>query len=112
LGAVKSAGLQFFFTDGHARSRTSTAYANEADLQKLDWEAIYASNWKSDESDLRRKEKKQSEFFVKGHVPFSCMEHIGVFNKTAEQKVLYLFNSHSINTPIKISPQRLYYDHL
>jgi hypothetical protein len=112
LGAVKSAGLQFFFTDGHARSKTSTAYTDEADLKKLDWNAIYATNWKSDELDLRRKEKKQSEFFVKSHVPFSCMEHIGVFNKTAEQKVLYLFNSHSINTPIKISPQRLYYDHL
>ena len=102
----------FFFTDGHDRSRTSTAYTDEADLQKLDWDAIYATNWKSDESDLRRKEKKQSEFFVKSHMPFSCMEHIGVFNKTAEQKVLYLFNSHSINTPIKISPERLYYDHL
>ena len=112
LGMVKSAGVPFFFTDGHARSMTSTAYTDEADLQKLDWDAIYARTWKSDESDLRRKEKKQSELFVKGHFPFSCIEHIGVFNKNAEQKVLYLFNTHSINTPIRISPQKLYYDHL
>lgn len=112
LDVIKSAGLEFFFTDGHARSRTSTAYSDEANLQKLDWEAIYATNWKSDESDLRRKEKKQSELFVKGHVPFACIEHIGVFNKNAEQKVVYLFKRHSINTPIRISPQRLYYDRL
>jgi hypothetical protein len=112
LDKVKLAGLQFFFTDGHARSKTSTVYTDQADLERLDWDAIYATNWKSDESDLRRKEKKQSEFFVKSHVPYGCIEYIGVFNKNAEQNVLYLFNSHSINTPIKISPQRLYYDHL
>jgi hypothetical protein len=112
LAVIKSAGLHYFFIDGHARSRTSTAYTVEADLQKLDWDAIYATNWRSDDSDLRRKEKKQSKLLVKGYVPFSCIEHLGVFNKNAEQKVVYLFNSHSINIPIKISPQKLYYDHL
>jgi hypothetical protein len=112
LDVIKLAGLEFFFTDGHARSKTSTAYTDEADLQKLDWDAIYATSWKSDELDLRRKEKKQSEFFVKSHVAFSCIEHIGVFSKDAVQKVLYLFNSHSIKTPVRVSPKQLYYDHL
>jgi len=112
LDKVKSAGLKYFFTDGHARSKTSTAYTNDEDLQKLDWDAIYASNWKSDEFDLRRKEKKQSEFFVKNYVPFHCIEHIGVYNKDAEQKVLSLLSAHQIIVPIRVSPQKLYYDHL
>lgn len=112
LDKIKAADLKYFFTDGHARSRTSTAYTDDPDLDKLDWNAIYATNWKSDEVDLRRKEKKQSELFVKDHVPFSCVEHIGVFNRNAEQKVLSLLSTQQINIPIRISPQKLYYDHL
>jgi hypothetical protein len=112
LNLIKSAGLEYFFTDGHARSRTSTAYTNDADLEKLDWDVIYSSIWKSDESDLRRKEKKQSEFFVKKYVPFDCIQHIGVYNKNAEQKVLSLSRTHQIVVPVRISPQKLYYDHL
>lgn len=73
LDQIKSSSLEYFFTDGHARSRTSTAYTNESDLSKLDWDVIYSASWKSDESDLRRKDKK--------HVPISCIRYIGVHNK-------------------------------
>ena len=112
LSRIRSSGLEYFFTDGHARSKTSLAYTEDADLDKLDWDAINSSNWKSDETDLRRKEKKQSEFLVKGHVPISCIQYIGVYNKIAEQKVLSLLDIHQIMIPVRISPQKLYYDHL
>lgn len=59
--------LIFFFSDGHARSRTSKKYTSIHNLVKLDWDAIYAKNWKEDVSDFRRKEKKQAEFFVTKH---------------------------------------------
>jgi hypothetical protein len=88
LDQIKLAGLEYFFTDGHARSRTSTVYTSDSDLDKLDWAVIRSSNWKSDESDLRRKEKKQSEFLIKGHLPVKCIQYIGVYNKSAEQKIL------------------------
>lgn len=112
LDQIKSAGLEYFFTDGHARSRTSTPYTDDTDLEKLDWDVIYATNWKSDESDLRRKEKKQSEFFVKWHVPCQCIQHIAVYNKSAEHKVLSLLNAYQLVIPVRISPQKLYYDRL
>jgi len=112
LNEIKSAKLKYFFTDGHARSKTSTAYTNDSDLERLDWNVIYSSTWRSDESDLRRKEKKQSELFVKEYVPFHCVQHIGVYNKLAEQKVLSLLSTHHIEVPVRISPQKLYYDHL
>lgn len=112
LNHVKSIGLQYFFTDGHARSKTSIAYTLDADLEKLDWTAINSTNWKSDETDLRRKEKKQSEFLIKTHVPIKCIKYIGVYNKDAEQKVLSLLDIHKVVIPVRISPQKLYYDHL
>jgi hypothetical protein len=112
LNAIKGVGLEYFFTDGHARSRTSSRYTADQDFQKLDWGAIYSTDWRSTESDLRRKEKKQSEFFVKGHIPFSCVEYIGVYNITANQKVLHLLNAHHMTVPVRVTPQKLFYDHL
>ncbi len=109
---IKEHKLEYFYTDGHARSSTSIAYTTDADFEKLDWNAIYAANWRSDETDLRRKEKKQSEFLVKHHVPVSCIQYISVYNKTAEQKVLALLEKQQIKIPVRISPQKLYYDHL
>ena len=112
VGKIKEHHLACFFTDGHARSSTSTPYTNDADFEKLDWDAIRATKWISDETDLRRKEKKQSEFLVKNHVPISCIQYIGVYNKTAEQKVLALLDKCKTIIPVSISPNKLYYDHL
>ena len=109
---IKEHQLEYFYTDGHARSLTSMPYTNDDGFQKLDWDAIYSVNWRSDETDLRRKEKKQSEFLIKNHVPVSCIEYISVYNKAAEQKVVALLTKQELKIPVRISPQKLYYDHL
>lgn len=109
---IKQYELIYFFTDGHARSLTSTFYNTDADFTQLDWDAIKATYWKSDETDLRRKEKKQSEFFIKHHVPIGCIQYIGVYNKQAEQNVLILLTNNQLSIPVRISPKQLYYDHL
>jgi len=109
---IKANNLQYFFTDGHARSETSTYFNSEDDFDKLDWDTIYSTYWKSDETDLRRKEKKQSELLIKTHVPVSCIEHIGVYNELANRKVLDLLAETKLNINIRTSPQKLYYDNL
>ncbi len=112
LPVIKQHGLEYFFTDGHARSSTSIKYINDADFDKLDWDTIYATYWKSDEEDLRRKEKKQSELLVKQFVPFSCIQYLGVYNKKAEGKVVALLSQVQQSIPIRINLQKLYYDNL
>jgi hypothetical protein len=107
---VETHGLSFFFTDGHARSGTSTYYNSRNDFDKLDWDTIYNTYWKSDETDLRRKEKKQAEFLIKTYVPITAIEHIGVFNESAKQNVLNLLAQTNLNINIRLSPQKLYYD--
>lgn len=109
---IKSHNLLYFFTDGNARSETTTAYVLESDFAKLDWDTIYSIYWKSDETDLLRKQKKQSELLIKDHLPISCIEYIGVFNNTAKQNVLHLLEKLDLNIPIKVSPTSLYYDNL
>jgi hypothetical protein len=109
---VKSHNLTYFFTDGNARSETTTTYVSESDFSLLDWDTIYGTYWKSDETDLLRKQKKQSELLIKDHLPVSCIDYIGVFNNTAKQNVLHLLKELNLNIPIKVSPAKLYYDNL
>lgn len=109
---VKEEGLEFFFSDGHARSDTSTKYNHEKSFVKLDWDAIYATKWKSDASDLRRQMKKQSEFLVREHLPIGCVEYFGVFNATAHKKVVALLKTAGLTIEVRIEPKSLYYDHL
>jgi hypothetical protein len=109
---VKLHQLEYFFTDGNARSETANKYNNEHNFQSLDWTTIYGTYWKSDETDLLRKQKKQSEFLVKNYVPITCIEYIGVYNDVAKQNILHLLINSNLNIPVKVSPAKLYYDNL
>lgn len=109
LDMVKEFKLPYFFADGHARSRTSTFYNTEQGFDQLDWDTIYGRYWRSDETDLRRKEKKQAEFLVKGYMPWNCIEYIGVFNDLARQRVEEVLQKNKASCEIKVSPEKLYY---
>jgi hypothetical protein len=109
---IKQHGLSYFFSDGHVRSKTSSTYADDEDFDKLDWDVIYATHWQPDETDLKRKQKKQAEFLVRHAVPLSCIQYIGVFNQKAENTVVNLLKKHHLQVPVRVSAKKLYYDHL
>lgn len=109
---IKQHKLSYFFTDGNARSETTSFFTYDNDFANIDWVAVYSTYWKSDETDLLRKQKKQSEFLIKEYVPVSCFDYIGVYNDNARQKVLDLLVDLEITLPIKVSPHKLYYDNL
>ncbi|MBI1769497.1 MAG: DUF4433 domain-containing protein [Bacteroidetes bacterium] len=109
---IREHELEFFFSDGHARSDTSTKYNQKKHFPKLDWDAIYATQWRSDARDLRRQMKKQSEFLVKKHVPVACFEYLGVYDAAAHKKVLALVDSVGLTLEVRIDPKTLYYDFL
>lgn len=114
LEEIKKARCKWFFTNGHAYSKYKTNYmfTDEADLDKLDWEAIYAEEWKNTETQLDRKDKKQSELLVKEHVPVQCICYIGVYNDKAKQTVTSIIDGAGLEIEVRQSPKKLYYDHL
>ena len=112
VAKIKEHSLEYFFTDGHARSMTSTKYTKDEDFDKLDWDTIAGTYWKSDDTDLRRKEKKQSELLVKTNMPTACIQYIGVRSNTVREKVLTLLAKMGLKIPVRVSPQKLYYDHV
>jgi hypothetical protein len=112
LDKIKECDLQYFFADGHVRSYTSTSYNDDKHLEHLEWNVFQATYWKSDDSDLRRQEKKQAELLVKDHVPLNAIELFCVFNEKAQQILQSFLLEEKKSFDVKISPHKLYYDHL
>ena len=104
-------GLGWFFTDGHARHGMTKFYTSEAGFDELDWEAVYAVNWKNTDIDPDRQRKKQAEYMVKTAVPLSCIKFILVFETQCQQKIENLQIELNRDIPVRVSKQA-YYDRL
>jgi hypothetical protein len=112
LDKIKEYDLPYFFTDGHIRSCTSTSYNDDRYLEILDWDTFKTTYWKSDDTDLRRQEKKQAELLVKHHVPVNAIELFCVYNEKAQQILRTYLAEEKQSFDVKTSPHKLYYDHL
>lgn len=78
---IEKAGLQYIFTDGHAKIQFSKFFNNRNDLLKLDWNVINDNKWNNTDLDPDRKRRKQAEFLVYESLPLECLEGIAVYNE-------------------------------
>ncbi len=109
-GCIVQHALGWFFTDGHARHGMTRFYTDESGFNELDWENIYATNWRNTEDDPDRQRKKKAEYMVKGHVPVGCFAYFLTFDENCKQKVESLQTGAQTTIPVKVS-NRAYYDH-
>lgn len=68
--------IAWAITDGNAGAHV-TQFSNDlADLDRLNWEAIHARDWR----DAKIKEQKQAEFLLRDWFPWELVECVGVQN--------------------------------
>lgn len=84
---VEQSKAGFVFSDGHGIAAYTTWYADLADLNKIDWKAVYAARWKDDVEDMDRQRRKQAEFLVLRFCDWSLINEIGVVNDRMKAKV-------------------------
>jgi hypothetical protein len=80
---VAAADLPFVFSDGHGLARFTAWYDQLSDLDKVDWEATYATRWNDAPEDMDRQRRKQAEFLVHRSCPWGLVTEIGVYNEAA-----------------------------
>ena len=105
---IVAKGLDYFFTDGHARYKFTQFFSNPADFDQLDWETIYAPFWQNTQEDEDRQRCKQAEYMVRNEVTIDCIKFILVFDKTAQQNVVNLQQQLKNTIPVKISTKAYY----
>ena len=94
--------LRWAFTNSNAGSRYFEDFADLSDLDKIDWEAVNATQWSG------RQDKKQAEFLVERCFPFELIGEIGVYSRYQKEQVFHMIGSQTKNLQIKVQ-QTWYY---
>ncbi|RZK28665.1 MAG: DUF4433 domain-containing protein, partial [Hymenobacter sp.] len=101
---IEESGVQFAFTDGHAKNSVTAFYGQPTNLDKLYWEAIYAGRWKNTEDDLDRERRKQAEMLVYNHVFPEWIEAVVVYDdavRTFAQNIIQQTNHKAV---VRVNP--------
>lgn len=105
---IVRSGLGFVFSDGHGIAEFSDWYDNPAHLDKVDWEAVYATYWKDTLEDPDRQRRKQAEFLVHRFCPWNVIREVGVLNEAMKRSVENITGKYKIATPVRVH-QEWYY---
>lgn len=100
---------EWCFTDGHAKNTITEFYNDLDNLSDVDWNMVPERHWKNTEDDFDRMRRKQAEFLVKNHVPFSCISSIVVLNQARKDFVEEIINRIGLEIPVRINPNNQFY---
>lgn len=104
-------GHPYLATDGQANTAGSSEYTTLAEIQaKLDWPTIALRIWMDTEDDRDRMRRKQAEFLVRGHVPFTSFQGFYTFDAPRAAEVSQLLQQRGLSKPVRVDiERRLYY---
>lgn len=89
VSRILDCGLDFMFTDGHAKSGLTSCFGKD-EIHNLDSivkrEDVYREYWNIGE-DLDIKRRKEAEFLVYGDVPFKAIAGFVVYNEDAKRRL-------------------------
>ncbi len=89
---------RWFFTLSNAGASYFQNYSDLGQLNKLDWQAIQASDWRE------CRERKQAEFLVERSFPWTLISRIGVHSRKIGQRVLGTVQASSHRPSVEIKP--------
>ncbi len=85
--AIQQSGTGFVFSDGHGIAVFTKWFEDLKELDKVDWDAAYATYWKDDVDDMDRQRRKQAEFLVHHFCDWSLIYGVAVINNSMKMKV-------------------------
>ena len=90
------------FTTSNAGAAYFEDYADLGQLNRLDWDAIGAADWRG------RQEGKQAEFLVEASVPWHLISNIGVQGNRIRDKVRQATQGSAHRPPVEVKPDWYY----
>ena len=108
--AVQQSGAGFVFSDGHGIAVFTSWFDNLGDLDKVDWEAAYATIWRDTVDDMDRQRRKQAELLVHHQCDWALIQEIAVVNhviKSRVEEILAEFPA-GAHRPVQVRPEWYY----
>lgn len=85
---MQALGVSFAFTDGHGTMEITDFYDDLTALGQVDWAIMRARYWSDTDEDSDRRRRRQAEFLVRAHVPWTAIEVVGVIDEPTRAAVL------------------------
>ena len=99
---IEANKLRWAFTNSNAGSYYFEDFADVKELNKIDWQAVQASQWSECQ------DKKQAEFLVERCFPFALIDEIGVYSYSQLHAVNEIFSNYTTNMLTKIQKSWYY----
>ena len=93
---------RWVFTDSNAGSYYFNDYNNLNKLNRIDWKAVNARDWKN------YRERKQAEFLIEKKFPWELIESIGVFSAMQLDQANQILDSAGHRPSIQVNPHWYY----
>lgn len=88
--------LRWAFTDSNAGSSYFNDYCDIDDLDKLDWDAIHATDWRG------RQDRKMAEFLLENAVHWNLVDEIAVHSFEYLQAVVQILEQSEHRPPVTV----------
>lgn len=99
--------LDFIFTDGHAKNKTTRFFSDPPYLDQVDWNLVHERYWNNTTDD---NDRKQAEFLIKSHVQPDYINAIVVYDQEKYDFVTAIMNDLELKIPVHIDKEKkLYY---
>lgn len=107
---IQRVGIGFVFSDGQGIANFTSWFDNLEDLNKVDWDAVYAKIWKDTIDDMDRQRRKQAEFLVHQRCDWTLINEIGVVNQAMKSRVEHILAefAESLRRPVRIKREWYY----
>jgi hypothetical protein len=108
IETIVQAGCGFVFSDGHGIAAFTQWFDNLNDLDKVDWNTVYADFWADTVDDMDRQRRKQAEFLVHRFCPWDLIIRIGVLNDNVLKAVERILEQKNCSLPVEVCRQWYY----
>ena len=109
IARVIAANRPWVFSDGHGLAALSSWYDCKDDLDQVDWDLVGQRYWADKPEDNDRKRRKQAEFLVWQHLPWSAIAGIEVLNDAVKATVESTLAAFPTATATKVLVKRNWY---
>jgi len=109
IARVNAEGRPWVFSDGHGLAALTSWYEDTDDLDEVDWDLVGARYWADQPEDNDRQRRKQAEFLVWKHLPWSAIAGIAVLNDAVKAKVESILTAFPIAGATRVAVKRGWY---
>lgn len=110
VSRIAKDGIDFCFTDRHAKRNLAQYFTDLSDTQYLRWDYITAKEWKNTDQHLNRMDFKQAEFLVKNHLDVNYIDQLWVKNQERKAYFEEIINNLALSIVVNIDTNsHLYY---